>query len=239
MKVIDAEKLQKEDLHESVFYLEKYKNSIGILRIFDNEQNIYKVNNNMLVMAVFDEKENILEGLYKCVLVEEKPKRKYKKLSLIRYKFSEFATNEYRKDLRRKSKHRNDINLALRRMNKVFNKNFYIRVFNRSGNIVLYIKILDAYFVGSGNYIIVDDRSFDGRYFFVDKKWLFKRLFFDIKFKKHLFFVQGMLQEIIDSKRLSKFACDVLFETVFCHKKSLFNLVKKYKEVLKKGVENA
>ena len=26
MKVIDAEKLQKEDLHESVFYLEKYGN---------------------------------------------------------------------------------------------------------------------------------------------------------------------------------------------------------------------
>lgn len=238
---LDSTKLTKSDLHESVFYiLDGRKNNICVITFFDESENIYKIgeSNRELLKAFFDKEGYFLE-FYKCSLIKTKNKVYYKNIKKIKCKFSEFLTIEHRKKIVRERNRQKNISLAINRMHKIFSKNFYVRCFSKNGNIVLFIKVLDAFFIGSDNYIQVDKRIFSGKFFHIDKKWLLYNMKYNKKFRKHMFDVQEMLKNFVEAKKLSKFSFMILYNVLFTNKKSsLYNIVKNYKEKLKGAKKN-
>jgi hypothetical protein len=209
-------KIKKKELNNSFIYYEQHKKHFGgIIEEYDIEKNIYNLDGKHQILAQFDE-DGYLIGLFYLV----KNKKNFIKGKKLNYQYSEFRTKHVKRLLLKNKVYKLHVKRAIKKMNDVFSKHYYIRIINRSMKLVSYLSIIDAFFVGTHYNMNVNGHNYKCDYWFIDQKLLIKQLLKDKELYDSLYFVYDMLVEC-DYRLINKYS-------------NLFILLKHIKDILLK-----
>ena len=167
----------------------KYKGIIHetIVKVYDKKNSIYAFENNFLVFAEFDS-----NNLKRIIHVEKDKTKKYIKKENISFQFSIYKTKEIKKERSKKLLRKKIVLESVEKLNQIFSKRYYIRIINKSSNIVGYISLLDAFFIGTNFNIVIGGRKFKCDYWYIDNKYLLKSLLHNEDLYKDIFYVHEM-----------------------------------------------
>lgn len=178
----------KRDFNYCYIYY-KYKDKVcgTIVKVYDKKNSIYAFENNFLVFAEFDS-----NNLKRIIHVEKDKTKKYIKKEKISFQYSVFKTKEIKKERSKKLSRKKIIFESLEKLNQTFSKKYYIRIINKSSNIVGYISLLDAFFIGTNFNIVIGGRNYKSNYWYIDNKYLLKSLLHNKELYKTLYYTYEM-----------------------------------------------
>lgn len=227
--------LTKEDLYSLpiyIYYRYRNKDCGGELILTKEDVGLFTLDNRIHVLIEYrkefvEEKyQDVIDKIFECKILNVKGKEYLVKKRHIPFNISVFMTNTVRMGYRKKIKRKKSIETAKKRLDKVFSKNYYLRLYSKNGNVIIYIKLLEAFFIGNGDKIQIANKFYSDSFFHIDKRFLIRKVVYDEKFRKHIFFVFDMLEEITNARKSIKEACNVLYPIIFEKNSELYNLLK-------------